>query len=256
MKIETFIKDKKNKYKITFDNHTSVLIYDDVIVKYNLLSNKVLSLKQYDEIIKYNSSLDSYYLSLDYLNKKMRTELEIRKYLEKKEIPKNIIDITIKRLIDNHALNEELYIKSFVNDQINLSNIGPNKIIKKLSELGIKKDISLAYISTIDNTIWENKVSKLIDKKIKTNNNSSLSILKNKIVMSLYNDGYDKTMIQNILNNKNITIDSKIIEKEYMKQYNKLSKKFSGSALDYQIKIKMLSKGFKTEDLEQIKKEY
>ena len=43
MQIDKFKKDKNNLYKIYFTNGDNVLLYDDVIVKYNLLVNKVLN---------------------------------------------------------------------------------------------------------------------------------------------------------------------------------------------------------------------
>ena len=47
---------------------------------------------------------------------------------------KNAITIeeTINKLVNNKAINEDLYIQAFCNDQINFSNIGPNKIVSKL----------------------------------------------------------------------------------------------------------------------------
>jgi len=78
-------------------------------------------------------------------------------------------------------------------------------------------------------------------------------MLKNKITTSLYDDGYDKTMIIDVLNNIDIDIDSSIINKEYEKLYNKLSKKYEGSALEYQLKIKLKAKGFTNEEIDKIK---
>ena len=138
MKIKSFKKEKNNKYKIIFESGEDIVLYDDVIVKYNLLVNKTFDTNKLTEIIKYNSNLDAYYLSLKYISKKMRTKLEIRKYLEKKDIDSKTIDETINKLVNNKAINEDLYIQAFCNDQINFSNIGPNKIVSKLKDLGSK----------------------------------------------------------------------------------------------------------------------
>ena len=253
MEIQSFKKKKNNKYEIIFKDQSSIDLYDDVIIKYNLLVNKKMDKVLFEEIVKYNASLDAYYISLKYLNSKMRTKLEIRKYLEKKEFDNKTINETIEKLVKNKAVDEKLYIKAFINDQINFSNIGPNKIINKLSTLGIDKKNSLEYINTIDKNIWLEKLEKLINKKIKNNKKYSLMMLKNKIMTSLCNDGYDKSMIVEVLNNIDIRLDSSIINKEYEKIYNKLAKKFDGSALDYQIKMKLKSKGFSNEEIEKIK---
>ena len=253
MEIQSFKKKKNNKYEIIFKDQSSIDLYDDVIIKYNLLANKKMDNKLFEEIVKYNASLDAYYISLKYLNSKMRTKLEIKKYLEKKEFDNKTINETIEKLENNKAVDESLYIKAFVNDQINFSNIGPNKIINKLNTLGIDKKNSLEYINNIDKNVWLEKLEKLINKKIKTNKKYSLMMLKNKIMTSLCNDGYDKSMIVEVLSNIDIKLDSSIINKEYEKIYNRLYKKFDGSALEYQIKMKLKSKGFSNEEIEKIK---
>ena len=253
MEIQSFKKKKNNKYEIIFKDQSNIDLYDEVIIKYNLLANKKMDKQLFEEIVKYNASLDAYYISLKYLNSKMRTKLEIRKYLERKDFDNKTINETIEKLEKNKAIDENLYIKAFVNDQINFSNIGPNKIINKLNTLGICKKDSLEYINSIDKTVWIEKLEKLINKKIKINKKYSLMMLKNKITTSLYNEGYDKNIIIDVLNNIDIDIDSSIINKEYEKLYNKLSKKYEGSALEYQIKIKLKSKGFTNEEIDKIK---
>ena len=254
MEIQTFKKKKDNKYEIIFKDKSSIDLYDDVIIKYNLLINKKIDKKEFEEITKYNASLDAYYISLKYISKKMRTKLEIKKYLEKKEFDYKTIKETIDKLEKNKVINEKLYIKAYINDQINFSVYGPNKIVNKLYLLGIDKNKSYDYIDSIDNKIWIEKIEKIINKKIKANKNYSTMMLKNKIVSSLINDGYDKGMILEVLNEYKIDNDIKIIEKEYNKIKNKLSKKYDGNNLEFQIEMKLRSKGFSSEEIDKIKK--
>ena len=58
MNITKFIKDKGNKYKVIIDNDEYVL-YDDAILKYSLLSKKYIDNELFEEVIKYNDSLNS-----------------------------------------------------------------------------------------------------------------------------------------------------------------------------------------------------
>ena len=48
-----------------------------------------------------------------------------------------------------------------------------------------------------------------------------------------------------VLNSLSITDNEEIARKEYQKYYNKLSKKYSGRELEYKLKQKMYSLGFK-----------
>ena len=86
MKIGKYTKLKSNKYSVVFDDIT-VKLYDDVIVKYELLRLKEIDEKQFKEITEYNDKLEAYYKSLKYITKKLRTEKEIYKYLDKDFCP-------------------------------------------------------------------------------------------------------------------------------------------------------------------------
>lgn len=253
MEIKSFKKEKGNKYKILFKDNSDIILYDDIIVKYNLLVNKNLTKENFEKIVAENSNLDAYYIALKYLNSKMRTKLEIKKYLEKKEFSAAIIETTLKKLEQNKIIDESLYIKAYIHDQIQFNKIGPNKILNKLYDLGIAKEISKVYLEEIPKNVWKEKLEKQIDKKIKSNKSYSASLLKNKIVTSFYNEGYEKSMIIDILSKKEICNTLDVIIKEYKKQKKKLEKKYDGEALDYQLKMKLFAKGFSKEEIDKVK---
>lgn len=88
MKIQKYIKDRQNKYKVVIDDEEYIL-YDDVIVKYNLLLKSEIDNSSFEEIKTYNDELKSYYDSIKYISRRLRSEKEIYEYLEKKKyIPK------------------------------------------------------------------------------------------------------------------------------------------------------------------------
>ena len=247
MKIKKYTKDKGNKYKVLIDD-TNYILFDDVIVKYSLLLKDEISEKELKTIVEENDKLSIYYDSIKYITKKMRSKLEIIEFLRKKMVNEKVIDETIKRLEDNHFLNEELFIKAYVNDQINLTNNGKNKILKGLVKLGIDKDSASTYLDTIDNEIFIAKINKYIDKKISTNKNSSIYMLKNKIMTDLINLGYEKGDIVEVLNSKEIN-DDEAKKREYEKIRKSLEKKYSGDVLEYKIREKLYRKGFRSNEI-------
>ena len=83
MKIQKYIKDRQNKYKVVIDDEEYIL-YDDVIVKYNLLLKSEIDNSSFEEIKTYNDELKSYYDSIKYISRRLRSEKEIYEYLEKK----------------------------------------------------------------------------------------------------------------------------------------------------------------------------
>ena len=84
MEIKNIKKEKKNIYRITLDNQKEYLFYDDIIVKYSLIPKKKISIEELEQIKKESSSLESYYKSIEYLTYRLRNELEMKHYLEKK----------------------------------------------------------------------------------------------------------------------------------------------------------------------------
>ena len=84
MKINKFKKVGKNKYKIILDN-TDLTLYEDVILKYDLLIKKEVDLDLIDKIIEENKYEDAFETSVSYIEIKMRNRKEIIDYLHKKE---------------------------------------------------------------------------------------------------------------------------------------------------------------------------
>ena len=75
MNINKFKKLKSNTYKLTLDNKEELTLYDDTIIKYNLLVNK--EIKDLEEIVKYNKSIEAYYVALKYITRKIRICIDI-----------------------------------------------------------------------------------------------------------------------------------------------------------------------------------
>lgn len=242
------ISKKKNLYNVVLSDKTSLSFYDDTILKYNLLKPRELKDKELEEIIKFDNEIKAFNMALKYITTKLRTKGEIRKKL--KEFDINIIDKVIKRLEKLGYLNDEVYIKSYVNDAINLSLKGPKKIIAELEHLGFRKDqVSLA-IDNYDKDLWIQKINKIINKKKCSNHKLSKNMFINKIKNDLINLGYSKDLIDCCLENIDIEEDLNILEKEFNKELKKLSKKYNGNALINKVKYNLYKKGFSLNDID------
>lgn len=246
MKIIKFKKDKNNIYKIYFDDDVVISLYDDVIVKYNLLVNKKMDINKFNGIVQYNSFLDGYYKSIKYINKKMRTELEIRKYLIKLDIKEKDINDIIKLLYKDGYLNKEVYYKAFINDRYNLSSDGPLKVSKELVKLGYNENDFKEYLYSFN---WDEKIIKLLDKKIKLNHKLSNNMFKIKLLNDLVKLGYQKSSVMMVLDNIVFSDDYKILEYELNKIKNKYSVKYSGNELEYKVINYLFKKGFNLSDI-------
>lgn len=243
MKIISYKKIKQNKYEVTLSNNESVLLYDDIILKYELLTKKEIDNQKLKEIILDNSKYDVYYAMLKDISKKFRTEKELRTKF--KDYDNEVVDYAIKRLKNEKYLNNELYIRAYINDAINLKLIGPNKIINNLLNLGFEKSEIEEYLEVIDNEIWLDKINKLIKKEINSNHAYSGNVLKMRIQNKISNLGFELNMISKLINNYdfNLSREKKLKEKE--KALKKYSKKYSGFLLEQKVNNYLYQKGLK-----------
>ena len=240
----------KNKYRVYFDNDIKVDLYEDIILKYELLLKKEIDSNTFDKLVLDNNKEDIYEKSLNYISIKIRSREEIYNYLNKKGYEKEDINSTINRLEKNGLINDELYIKSYIHDRFYLSSEGLNKTRNYLINLKLDESIIDKYIDEIDREEVLDKLNKLIDKKIKSNKNYNGNALKLRLCNYFIEQGYNRNDIEEILDNKNLSnIDNGI--KEYKKLYDKYSKKYEGYELENLIRNKLYQKGY---DLSEIKK--
>ena len=201
MKIEKYKKLKDDKYRLTFDNGTVLDIYEDVILKNNLLYKKQIDINFLNNIENDNNYYNAYNIALKYISIRLRSVNEIEVYLKKKGISMEVIESTIERLEYNKILNDDIFAQAFIKDKLNFTSMGKYKLVNELSKLKVSNDIINKYISEIDDDVWYTRMEKLINKYLKSNRKYSGNILKNKVYTYLVNLGYEKNMVINILNN-------------------------------------------------------
>ena len=240
MKILKFKKQSKDKYKLYLDNNSDITLYEDVIIKNNLLITKEISDELLEALKKQNNDMYAYTLALGYISVKMRSIKEINDYLIKKGFNNLVANKVSERLIKEGYLNDLKYTKSFINDSMNLTNKGPQKIKMELIKYGVNKDIIESEIALIDQRKVEEKLNKLIDKELKIKKGSQNAI-KIKLINHFVNLGYSKDLTK--------------LKKDYEKLYNKYKVKYNGQELLYFISQKLYSKGYTASDIKEVLKE-
>ena len=248
MKVVKYKKMANSRYKVFLDDSHELLLYEDVILKYNLLIRKDIDENLIIEMDKYNQECDVYYVALNSIKNRFRSTYELRGILLKKEYPSDLVESAIDKLTKQGYLNDRSYCKSFINNQMITTNNGPYKIIRELNEKKVDSNIIDDEISIFSSEEQIPRIKKLIEKGIRSNHTRGGVVLKQKIYNDLKNLGYDISLINNIISSYDFENDSDIAKKEYDKLYKKYSRKYSGDELKYKIREKMYLKGLSYEE--------
>lgn len=247
MKIKKYKKNRNGKYSIFLDDGREFVLYEDVILKCDLLLKKEINDSDIDNINKLNDEYEVYYTGLKLIKNKSRSVFELKKIMKEKDFSYDLIDKIIERLIKQGYLNDELYARSYINTQIFTTTNGPIKIRRDLEDKKIDSTIIDREIGIFDIDTQKEKINKLISKGINTNHSKGGLVLKQKIINDLKNKGYPYDIISIVIDNYTFSNDMKLAKKEYDKLYRKYSKKYSGYELEKIIKEKLYLKGLSYE---------
>lgn len=251
MNITKFRKINKGKYKVYLDNGQSISLYEDVIIKNNLLIHKKVNEELLDKIKKENKEMSIYNIAINYISTKYRSEKEVTYYLNTKKASSFVISKTISRLKKEGYIDDLKFAKAYVNDQMKLSTSGPYKIKTMLLKYGICEDIVTDIMEEIDEESIRKKLSNLMEKQIKLKK-GSLNMIKFKLLNYFINLGYDRDMILKTLDSCTIETDFNYLKKEYDKLYNKYSRKYEGESLKRCVVSKLYSKGYSLSEINTI----
>lgn len=247
MKLSKITQKSLNKYELIIDNKKHV-IYDDVLLKYNLLKPREITKEEYEEIIKYNDTQNYYSKIINFISYKMRSEKEVLEKLASLGASKEVIDDLDIRLLKEGYIDNKRYMESFIKDEMHLTLDGPDKIVSKLCKKGFSINSIYKYLENIPYEEWKTRCDKIVDKRLKNSKNGSKRAILGRIRAYLLSEGYKEDHFSDILENVTIN-DSDSLKKEYEKLKVKLAKKYPEEKLDYYIKQKLYAKGYDTRKL-------
>ena len=237
-------------YEVELDDE-KVILYDETILKFNLLTKKTLEKTELEKIKTFNEEIKCYKKSLKYLSLRLRSKNELEKYLKRFKFENKDIKKTIKRLTEEGYLNDKNFAIAYLNTQLALTNKGPLKIKEELLSHEISEDIIFEVLAKYDKNLEKEKIISIIDKSIKTNKSFPVYKLKEKIFLNLLNKGFSKDLVETIINSYDFLVDEekeyKLLKKKAEKILKRLSKKYKSYELLKRLKTSLYNSGFQVE---------
>ena len=197
-----------------------------------------------DSINKYNLECDVYYVALNNIKSRFKSEFELRNILKKKEYPDEYIELAINKLIKQGYLNDRLFARSYINNQMITTSRGPLRIQRDLLDKKIDYNIINEELGVFSEEEQLMKIKKIISKKLQSNHSRGGYVLK--VVNDVKLLGYDSLVISRVISEFDFSSnDEDIAKKEYNKLYKRLSHRYSGDELERKIREKLYQKGLK-----------
>ena len=248
MKILKYKKKRNGQYELQLDSGKELSLYEEVILKFELLLKKNIDEGDLEQILLSNQEYDVYYVALKSLKSRFKSVKELRISLLKKEYPQEFVEKAIQKLLSQGYLDDRSFAKAYINQQMITTSKGPRKIEKELLDKGVSSDIIFSEISVFTKEEQLPKIEKVASRLLKSNRSRGGAVLKRKLVHDLQVLGYDISNIEEVLSKMDFSDTKDISKREAEKLYRRLSRKYSGRELEYKIKEKLYQKGLYYED--------
>lgn len=128
-----------------------------------------------------------------------RCTFELRQKLFKWKISDDEANEIIDKLISSNFLNEERFVRAFVNDKIRFSYWGPRKIITALYSKRINNTLIQKHLSEFDKKIIEENLTHLLLLKSRTIHNAKTFEGRTKLFRYGISRGYYPEMIRTVI---------------------------------------------------------
>lgn len=271
MKVEDFLKN--NKEEITDIKYPIIKIksrQDDVLVylkdekitvsienyfKYSLSKIKGLDEKTYIVLKDEEKLLLAKKGCLRKLSIKDYSIYQMKEYLRKTDLSYKEKEDLINELVSYGLLDDDKYCKNRIN-YLNNSDLSTKQIKMKLKKEGISDNLINEYLNN-DYSIEYKKALSIAKKYVRTIHNKSYQATKTAIITKLINSGFSYEISSDVVNKIEIQeIDEEsLLNREYLKAFNKYSKKYDKYDLRNKIYAYLMSKGFKNEDIKKVMSE-
>ena len=251
------IKDSMNEVIFLFDESEIILELSDKIIKsYDLEVGKEISKETFDILKDHEQVTRAYNKALKFLTVKDYTYNQMKKKLmDSGNYDDAQLDTTLELHQNKNLINDEEYTVNYLKRCTRLG-VGLNKAIYNLRNYGVSDEI-------IDQCLEKNSfddeylaATKIIDTYYNRNIGFSYKAMLKKIRDKLYIKGFTNEAIEKALSDYDFEFDYEkehnALEKEFIKQKKKYSKKYDTNQLKEKIINNLLRKGYNYEDIKEI----
>jgi regulatory protein len=193
-------KKKDNRVNIFIDGEFAFGCSSELIYYHNLSKGKEINIEELKKVIVEDNYLTAKTKALKYIERALKSEFQVREFLQKKEYEDSIIDRVIEFLKEYKFIDDVYYAKAFVTQNIRME--GKGNIRYKLIKKGIPEDVINNILNEISSKDEETVALKLAEKKLKVlcKNEVNIAKIKSKLNTFLISKGYNFDTIKLVVN--------------------------------------------------------
>lgn len=174
-------------------------ITEETLLHFGISKNKEFSDEELESIHLYDQKMRCVYQAYRYLTRRPYLNAELKRKLSAKKFSNLIIEQTLEYLNKKKYMDDDAFIKMFVQEQINLKKNGPLIIKKKLLEKGARTTVIDPILSEDYTEEMQIKnAKKLFQSKIKTIDQDDEKKIKEKMFRFLQQKGFAWMIIEQI----------------------------------------------------------
>ncbi|EWJ55025.1 TPA: recombination regulator RecX [Staphylococcus aureus] len=241
-------KKNKERFNLFLDEQFEMGIDIDTLVKFNFKKGQQLEAADMAEIQKYDHYRIGLNKAIQYLSYKKRTEKEVIQYLQKEEISEQAISEVIEYCYREKLIDHQDYAESLKNTMIRTTDKGPKIYQQKLYQLGIEPNIIEMFTELYREQQELDDIIQIAEKISKTKKGPQNKV-KEKVMQSLIQKGFEMETIHAVLNEMDFTQDEAVLDdllqRDLEKIYNKNRKKYTQQKLISKTIEGLMRKGYK-----------
>jgi len=220
---------KKKQVMVTFDdgkNLREFLVSEELFLDFRLVKGKEFTEEEYKKFLNAHSKDSIYQKILHFALFKPRCTHEMIEYFARTGIPEGDYKYYLHKLYQARILDDEAYIRAFINDAFELKLHGPKKIIFELEQRRLKKEIYLELLSGITREKILANINQLFEKKLQATKPQSVAKTIQSLRQFIVNKGYEFADVDEVFN-RNIDIikdkssEDKALEKDVLQAVRK-----------------------------------
>lgn len=146
--VETQSNDASRR-SIFLDEEFAFGVHQDLVAKHGLHVGRSITPAEQQEIERDDQYVRAKQRALDYLAHKPRTEQEVRRRLQRKDVPSPVVEDVVARLHELDYLDDEAYAQDYVRNRFASKKYGPVRIRRELVERGIDRHTAEAAVDDL-----------------------------------------------------------------------------------------------------------